>query len=150
MLKLWIHYYLICSGKYIFTWCYIWLVKQAKLNWPWFSVKKEKVKTSKEVNEWNKLYLLNRKKCTLVITLVLFYLHLDSSLKSSSASLETATKSLLRVKTWERDKVSTQVNETMGGKRMVLGCNCPGNWVVRGRWKTGTAVWEISRKSIRV
>lgn len=35
-------------------------------------------------------------------------------------------------------------------KRMDLGCNCPGNWVVRGRWKTGTAGREISRKTIRV
>ncbi len=33
---------------------------------------------------------------------------------------------------------------------MDLGCNCSGNWVVRERWKTGTAGREISRKTIRV
>lgn len=47
---------------------------------------------------------------------------------------------------WSSECRSGRIKKEKRKKKMDLGCSCPGNWFVSGRWKTGTA----GKKTMRV
>lgn len=47
---------------------------------------------------------------------------------------------------WSSECRSGRIKKKRKEKKMDLGCSCPGNWFVSGRWKTGTA----GKKTMRV